>query len=418
MSKNEGEHKTKYEYVREVMFLWNYLLKNSSKDHKLSRGELISALDAYRTKSDKRVVYQRAFYSKDVYNKVDTFLEVFSDEPEHGSPYDFLHLHIIDKNEFPEGTGITAKSIYAEGPLTDETICLLRDAIAVYPYAETKKTKEIIEQLNALATKFSNNLFYMPEVEAEKYPGTYYQNLTEIYKALSKSAPEPEYNTLKPEDIGESFNRYEKKQLNSKKKTKLRLEYCMYQYDAKTKKIVLTPRIMKNGQTFREVNPLMLLWSNGFYYLVVYYFDRSKQKYIYQNLRVDRMRNVTCTDKEVDAYTDKQYNERPGFDGKFSPRQYVSRNPVMHFESEQLKEVRIRCKNSCINNAIDTFGFELDIENYTADETTFIIRKVSASGVLMWALEYSDRCEILYPQSLREQMKEYGQKRVKYLLRR
>ena len=72
----------------------------------------------------------------------------------------------------------------------------------------------------------------------------------------------------------------------------------------------------------------------------------------------------------------------------------------------------MRCKNSCINNAIDTFGFELDIENYTADETTFIIRKVSASGVLMWALEYSDRCEILYPQSLREQMKEYGQKIV------
>ena len=85
----------------------------------------------------------------------------------------------------------------------------------------------------------------------------------------------------------------------------------------------------------------------------------------------------------------------------------------MYFDSQQLPEVRIRCSNTHINNAIDTFGFDLNVESCGADDVIFSIRNVSSTGVIMWALEYSDYCEILSPQLLRDEMHSYAEKLIK-----
>lgn len=405
-AKDDEKGKKKYDGMRETMYLLQYLVSNSNKDHKVSKAELMSALHEYRFPCEERKIYQPNTYDESVEDKVNSFLESFAGE------YIFDFLGLREADESFSGPAISQKKYYVDGPMSEQAICILRDAVSVYPYAEPEITKSIIAELNALASKYNTDNYYKPEIEAEKYPGTYYKNLTEVYKALSTSEPEPAGSRVLKSDYGKKFSKYEKELLYSKEKSKLRLEYCSYQYDNKTNKMILTPRVMKNGQTFREINPLMLLWSNGYYYLVAYYYDKTG-KCRYQNLRVDRMRNVSCTNKSVDKYTDTQYNDKEGRDGRFSPRKYISRNPVMYFDSQQLPEVRIRCSNTHINNAIDTFGFDLNVESCDEDDVIFSIRNVSSTGVIMWALEYSNYCEILSPQSLRDEMHTYAEKLLK-----
>ncbi|MBE6856821.1 MAG: WYL domain-containing protein [Ruminococcus sp.] len=87
------------------------------------------------------------------------------------------------------------------------------------------------------------------------------------------------------------------------------------------------------------------------------------------------------------------------------PIDYREKNPVMYAQTP-LKRIEILCDRSLINNALDTLGFGIDISvTPKPDIVKITIRNSSYKGVKMWALEYCDKCEILAPQSLRDEMK-------------
>ena len=52
----------------------------------------------------------------------------------------------------------------------------------------------------------------------------------------------------------------------------------------------------ENGNTERIVNPIRLMWVNGFYYLVTMNICGFPSRPIYKNYRVDRMKDVVCLD--------------------------------------------------------------------------------------------------------------------------
>ena len=136
------------------------------------------------------------------------------------------------------------------------------------------------------------------------------------------------------------------------------------------------------------------MWVNGFYYLVTYNLnDENRPMYI--NYRVDRMIDVKCLDE--DAVLPE----------KFSADEYKYENPVMYSRQEKCREIIIRCKKSVINNAIDTFGFNIDIEKTeTEDEVIIRLSDITPDGVKMWALEYGYGAEVISPESLREDIAE------------
>lgn len=398
--------KKSYEGFKDILFLIDYLVQNSGPEHKISEAELMSALFRRKYPDDirSRRVYNTSIGEAGIAERVKRFLNLFTNTSV------FSFLKIKESSDKFKGTKINALKYYAEGPLSESTICILRDSIAVYPYAEQKITKQIIEELNSITNKFNRREYNLPAVDAFKFPGTYYENLREIYRALSTSASDERGAKLDRKHYSKLNSEYENSRMHSKKVSKLQFEYCMYDYDNNRKKVTLVPRPIKRKEetvTVREVNPLVLTWSNGYYYLVTYaYFNDA---YHYYNYRVDRMKNVRCMNRDADEYADKTFFRNDEFD----PKLYIAKHPVMYSSSKIYDRIEIRCKRSILNNALDTFGFDIRILKCEGDEVEFAVTNLTGQGVLMFALEYCDHCEILNPPELRTKMKEYARLLVK-----
>ncbi len=267
------------------------------------------------------------------------------------------------------------KVFYVDRPFDEASINLLRDALEVFPYAETYVTYDIISNLNRLTPKYNRREFNPEIVSAIKYKGSYFQNLEEITKAFSSVNKSDMYVN------------------------KIRFTYCMYD---ENKKLIEKPS-PHNGKVERIVNPVKIMWANGYYYLVTVIVNekqsdnlhRSEMEYRYINYRIDRMKNVKCLDEKAKIPAD------------FSTDKYRTTHPIMYTEKHQEHNtIEIQCDKSIINNAIDTFGFDIEISPYKdINDVIITIRGTSLEGVKMWALEYCEKCRILNPPALIEQMK-------------
>lgn len=392
-ARSDGEKK-----IMQTFFLMEYMLKHSSPNHKISAEELITALYNYDFGNNKiKTVYDPSIDNMKTYqSRVTRFIDDFKkmDEP------CFLGFMLYDAND-GEPFKRSQRRYYAEGLLTEEQVAILRDAVYVYPYAEAEFTKSIVDALNKLTNNY-NQMKYDPQlVSANKYPGTYYKNLSEIYKAFSTI----EYDEDNDRDVitaGEN-DMMQTEYIRSFKKQvcKLSFEYYEYAFDEKTRRIVLSPKLLRNGSVERTVNPLKLLWSNGYYYLVTY-FKGKDGNYKYINYRVDRMKNVRCTSEPVEKLENSKYFS----DGEFSAAKYKGKNPVMYSSDEGRTDIIIRCKKSVLNNVLDTFGFDIKIKPIKdTDELQVELARTSPEGAVMWALEYYHSAEIISPESVREKMK-------------
>lgn len=296
---------------------------------------------------------------------------------------------------------------YIDTPLLDNQVILLRDAISVFPYAEKNKTAEIINSLNLLTPVYNRESYHPEIVNADKYKGSYYENLEVIRRAFAGVMGENADGDIKM----------------------LQFVYCKY-----NEKKELVPAL-RDGKETREVNPVKVLWANGYYYLVALTFENDKARFI--NFRIDRMKNVKCLDKKAvpihdylpreskNALETKQQLKRLKKQGKearvspslvdaskrmddrgFSIAKYKSSHPIMYSEN-QLPVIRIKCKVERMNNVIDTFGFDISVApTGNPDEVVITLHDTDAQGVKMWAMEYGDTCEILEPASLRDDIRD------------
>lgn len=422
MSSKEKKETTekKEKKIEHIMFMIDYMLKHSSVNHKLSASELMTAVFNEEFPDDATdKLYDIALsgdgkYESRVFRFFRDFFKSAVDEEENIDEDDkkngkvpklLLDIKLYNSKSKGEGFDRKDKRYYAEGPLSEEQVAILRDAICVYPYAEKSKTQEIVNALNRMTTVY-NQMDYNPElVGADKYPGTYYENLKEIYKAFSvvKYDDELEVTHFSVEEADKPRESHIKE--ISRNVSKISFEYYEYVFNEKKHKIELAPKILKSGSIVRTVNPLKLLWSNGYYYLVTYYKNKDG-KFQYLNYRVDRMKNVKCKAEAADMLTDSKYMGQSGF--KVS--KYKGQNPVMYSSDEGRSDVVLRCKKYLLNNALDTFGFDIRISDAPPDELMITVYNASPQGVIMWALEYGESAEIVSPAVLREKMKNSAEK--------
>lgn len=389
----------------QTLYLLDYMVKHSSENHKISAAELMTALRNQEFPEDKSdVVYDPLMPNDKKYeSRVKRFLKDFiknQEEDDRENPKPLLGIKLYNSDPKAKKFDRKKKRYYAEGPLTEEQAAILRDAIVVYPYAEPEKTQEIVDALNELTTEYNQMTYDARLIGAEKYPGTYYENLKEIYKAFSATEYDDAKDTSRISIQEARMSREQYLAGMSKKVNRVSFEYYEYAFNESTHHIELSPKMLKNGDIVRTVNPLKLLWSNGYYYLVTYYKDKSG-KYRYLNYRVDRMQNVKCTSEPVEELTESTYIKS----GEFNVSRYKGRNPVMYSSDEGRTDVVLRCKKYLLNNVLDTFGFESNIKAYSPDELMVTVYSASPKGVIMWALEYGDGAEIVEPASLREEMR-------------
>lgn len=377
--------------------LANYLVRYSSADRKLSINEIAVGLTCISDNFDDDHDNSRKS-DEEKYRETDEILmdQMKYDKYQTNEAVKKQVRRLLDKyvnKHIMFGTYIrksckkhvsdsNAQVYYAETLFNEAQINILRNSISVYSYAEAKETAELVSKLNKLTNLYNREEYDPNLVSAIKYPGTYYRNLSEITKAFSQVKTMPKNAVLTKEQQEMNFKDYD--EMYSKKVNKIRFKYCAYD---ENKQLAVRPA---GGKKIRTVNPVKLMWANGYYYLVTYSIGKdNKPRYI--NYRVDRMINVKHTDEPA---------ELPD---SFSPDEYKYKNPVMYSSAVKCDEILIRCKKSVINNALDTFGFNIEIERTdTEDEVLIRLSDISPEGVKMWALEYGYGAEIISPDSLRE----------------
>ena len=387
-----------------IDLLLKYLVRYSSVNRKLSRTEIVTAMTAIAEYCDEKKIdyydfddihFENIEASLEVQKKYVSSMSEASVRRQVGrllKKYANKRLCfetvIRDGRENIDCNGKKIKpddQVYYTETLFDNTeINIIRDSLSVYSYAEVDETRDLISKLNELTDVYNREEYDSRLVSATKYPGTYYKNLHEITKAFAKIKPMPKNSVLTKEQQG--LKGYEYEDLYTKTTNKIKFKYCEYDENKQLK-----VRATKNGEE-RVVNPVKLMWVNGFYYLVTYSLDKKSNPH-FLNYRVDRMIDVKCLDEEADL------------PDKFNPDKFKYENPVMYSRIEKCDEIAIRCKKFVINNAIDTFGFGITIEKTDCEDEVIIkLKNVSSPGVKMWALEYGYAAEVISPESVREEI--------------
>lgn len=360
-----------------------FLIDNSSKGHMVSGREIYAAMYKLRYNTD----FVGDFSDSTTYN-VYRMLDGLVEKSQMGEQRFYYGL-AVHSAEIPASEAKDSKDLrryYVEGPLSDVQIKILRDAIAVYPFAEPKATNDIVYGLNRLTPEYNQELYDPQRISAVKYKGSCYQNIEEISKALSKKKY-INHTTRSDKTIlaAGREDRSLEKPINT-----IRFKYCSY--NSKKELVLSKPKITIDDDPYiREVNPVKLLWTNGYYYLVTYAQRNNGPQY--KNYRVDRMLEVKCTDKRAELPAEP-----------FDEVKYRNKNPVMYADATK-RSVTMICKRELINNVIDTFGFDVIISDIDAQRVRVDLSQTSLSGVKMWALEYGFGCEIVSPQSLRKELR-------------
>ncbi len=176
------------------------------------------------------------------------------------------------------------------------------------------------------------------------------------------------------------------------------IEYCNYDIN---KKLVTRPGYPS------EIEPLKLIWSNGYYYLIAYnpkYDDLT-------NFRLDRIREI----EEIERVADHKLSD-------FETVRYRLEHPVMYAgETDQFVMLcRQTDKNNMIDLILDTFGRDSTIRyaekkeiaehivdgNETDDRWIHARVKATPGGAELWATQYGRDVMIISPVSSADRVRE------------
>ncbi|NLY71669.1 MAG: WYL domain-containing protein [Clostridiales bacterium] len=169
---------------------------------------------------------------------------------------------------------------------------------------------------------------------------------------------------------------------------KRQVEFNYIKYDTNLKKV---PRRKEKY----VVSPYALYWNNNQYYLI-----SNIQPYKdLCHFRLDRIENISIKDspslpapKGIDVY------------------EYAS-NALFMFGGET-ETYTIQCDNSIINDVVDRFGDDIIIID-SDDETFTAVVKATTLGMRLWAIHYIEKCKVIEPEWLVNEVVEAIKKAMK-----
>ena len=271
----------------------------------------------------------------------------------------------------PEEGQAPKQYYYYEGSLKTPELLLLKDAVETYSYFSEEDITDIIGKLVRFRPRsFPKGKYFDHAREEREEDSRLLVNIEELIRII-------------------------------RNRNLAEVTYCCYNWKKK-----LVPR---KGYP-KILDPLYMMWSNGYYYLLVYH----KKYDSIVNMRIDRITDI----REVET-------DRSDRRGGFNPVQYRHEHPVM-FGGEKEKIVvlcRDTGKNYIMNTVIDVFGKHVKITPagdellerylhhdrgyYQAQGITWykVVAEAAVGGVELWATQYCSDCHILSPKKCRERVK-------------
>jgi len=271
-----------------------------------------------------------------------------------------------------EGKIAPKKYYYYDHNLTVAEIRMLKDALETYSYFSVEDITEIITKLMRLRPKsFSKQKYFDIAGDAREEDSLFLMNIDMLNEII-------------------------------RHRNCAEITYCYYN---EKKKLVVRPGYPK------IVEPINLMWSNGYYYLLAY--NEKYQNIV--NMRVDRITNI----KEIEIENTHRVDS-------FNPVQYRHEHPVMY--GGKKTKIILLCKdtgkNYIMNTIMDVFGknakvtlasaeiIEEQLGNsleYYKEHGVMWLKVVIESmvgGVELWATQYCDDCIVVSPEDLAERVKE------------
>lgn len=229
---------------------------------------------------------------------------------------------------------------------------LLLDAVVAARFIPHKETRKLVDQLKRFSGKRITD-----EMDSQIYvadePGVAIQNVGYSIPTLHEAVQHSKI---------------------------IQFQYGKYNTD---KKFVLN----HNGG-FYEMKPYGLVWSQDFYYLIAQSVDQSVMKHF----RVDRMREVTLTNRS--------FVKDPGFE----MTGYLK--TLFHMYSGEETSMEVEFDNHLINVVMDRFGPSADVRPQENGRFKLFTKAIYSDGLVRWLLTWGSDAKVLYPPKLVERMKE------------
>lgn len=175
------------------------------------------------------------------------------------------------------------------------------------------------------------------------------------------------------------------------KKRQITFDYNKYNADGKLVK-----------SAWHKESPIQMMLKNQNYYLMAYNEKWHNVHYI----RLDKITNIKITDDVATSITDVE-----GYKTGINYKEISSSLPYMF--SDKPERVEFLANKCIIDQVIDWFG---KVDYKDKGDNYLITTKVSPHAMKYWALQYLDFVEVLYPDSLREEIKQtiqYGYDKYK-----
>lgn len=230
---------------------------------------------------------------------------------------------------------------------------LLVDAVEASRFITRKKSTQLIKKLKSLAGERASSLLHGQVL------------VTDRIKTMNESIY---YNV---DTVNEAINRDRM------------LSFRYFEWMPSGEK-----RLRRNGE-FYTVSPCALCWDNENYYLIAVENDTLK------HYRVDKMVSISLVDKK--RVRSKAFEE-------FDAAAYTHSVFGMYGGEEQT--VTLRCSNLIAGAVIDRFGTGVMLMPDNDSFNVTLDVRISPQ-FFAWLAGFGDNIQVMYPQSVREQYKNY-----------
>lgn len=319
-----------------LLYLMKILLQKTDETHGITMPEIISELNAYGISAER----------KGLYNDMEC-----------------LRTYGMEIAGYQEERAYYYKVVDRQFELAE--LKLLVDSVQSAKFITTKKSRELIEKITGLASKYEatqlNRQVYMAERIKTKNEGIYY-NVDAIYNAIA-------------ENVKITFQYF---QWNIKKQMELRHDGALYQ-----------------------VSPWALSWDDDNYYLIAY--DEKEEKI--KHFRVDKMLHIVMTEEKREG--------RSVFK-EFDIAVYARKMFGMFDGEEEM--VKILCHNSLAGVMIDRFGKDISLIPVDEEHFSVTVRVAVSRQFLSWVMALGEGAKIIGPDIVVEQVKTEVERLVKQYL--
>lgn len=304
-----------------ILYVYKILYENTDEDHKITMPELIELLGKNGIPSSR----------KGIYDDIEA-LQKFGVDIITGRGYNSGYCIASREFQLPE-------------------LKLLADEVSSSKFLTEKKSRELIQKLSTLASKYEAK-----QMQRQIYVANRVKTMNEqIYlnvDALQRAIAE-----------------------------KKKVSFSYFDYDVNGKK--------KYRDGKRSCSPYALTYSNEQYYLISRYDKRPE---VLTNFRVDRMDSVQLID---DKYIP--------IGADFDLADYLKQSFQMF--SGHASKVKLRFENELVNAVIDRFGKNVDMTAYDDDHfiCTVEVNADQPIPFFSWLFLFSTKAEILEPLELRKQ---------------